>query len=274
MDKQESDPPKERERHVLAVVNQKGGVGKSTTAAAIADGLAERGAAILRVDTDPQGNLSKTFGADANAPTLYDVMIEARATASEAIQHGERGDIIASSPELAHADHLLMRDGIQRREYRLKDALEPIRDRYDYIIIDTPPAVGLLTLNGLTAATSAIITTQADAYSLDGIGQLYESIKMIKQYTNPDLTLMGIVVTRYAQRAIITREAVRILEEAAEEMNTKVFNSKIRESIAVKEAQMFRRSIYDHAPNGNTVKDYDALIDELTGGRPKRRKKK
>lgn len=262
------------DHHIIAVVNQKGGVGKTTTAAALADGLAERRAAVLRIDADPQGNLSKLVGSDPNAPTLFDALIEARATAAEAVQHIERGDIIASSPELMHADHVLMKDGMQRREYRLKDALEPIRNRYDYIIIDTPPSVGLLTLNALTASTDVIITAQPDAFSLDGLAQLYESIKMIRQYTNPDLSIMGIVITRYIARAIITREAVRLFTEAAEQIQTKVFDAKIRESIAIKEAQIFRRSIYDHAPNGNTVADYDALIDEITGTKRSMKKRK
>ena len=154
--------------NILAVINQKGGVGKSTTAHAIGAGLALKGFKTLYIDLDAQGNLSYTAGAESLNITILEVL-QKKADITQAIQHTQQGDIVASTPALAGADIIITATG---KEYRLKEALKPISGLYDYCIIDTPPALGILTINALTACSGAIIPTQADIYSLQGIGQL------------------------------------------------------------------------------------------------------
>ena len=246
----------------IAVINQKGGVGKSTTALAIGAGLSLKGYSVLFIDLDAQGNLSYTLGADTKGYNAMGVL-ERPETAKEEIQHTPQGDIIASSPKLAGADKLLEETG---KEYRLKEALESLQGAYDYIIVDTPPALGILTINALTACTGAIIPAQADIYSLQGIGQLNSTIEAVKKYCNPSLSIMGIVITRFNGRSIIRREVAEMLERTADQLHTKLFSSKIRECTALVEAQATKQNIYSYAPRSNATADYKALVDEIIKG--------
>lgn len=246
----------------IAIINQKGGVGKSTTALAIGAGLILKGYSVLYTDLDAQGNLSYTLGADTKGYNAMGVL-ERPETAKEEIQHTPQGDIIASSPKLAGADKLLEETG---KEYRLKEALESLQGAYDYIIVDTPPALGILTINALTACTGAIIPAQADIYSLQGIGQLNSTIETVKKYCNPSLSIMGIVITRFNGRSIIRREVAEMLEHTADQLHTKLFSSKIRECTALVEAQATKQNIYSYAPRSNATADYKALVDEIIKG--------
>lgn len=246
----------------IAVINQKGGVGKSTTALAIGAGLSLKGYSVLFIDLDAQGNLSYTLGADTKGYNAMGVL-ERPETAKEEIQHTPQGDIIASSPKLAGADKLLEETG---KEYRLKEALESLQGAYDYIIVDTPPALGILTINALTACTGAIIPAQADIYSLQGIGQLNSTIETVKKYCNPSLSIMGIVITRFNGRSIIRREVAEMLERTADQLHTKLYSSKIRECTALVEAQATKQNIYSYAPRSNATADYKALVDEIIKG--------
>ena len=137
---------------------------------------------------------------------------------------------------------------------------------YDYIIVDTPPALGILTINALTACTGAIIPAQADIYSLQGIGQLNSTIETVKKYCNPSLSIMGIVITRFNGRSIIRREVAEMLEHTADQLHTKLFSSKIRECTALVEAQATKQNIYSYAPRSNATADYKALVDEIIKG--------
>lgn len=246
----------------LAIINQKGGVGKSTTALAIGAGLSLKGYSVLFIDLDAQGNLSYTLGADTKGYNAMGVL-ERPETAKEEIQHTPQGDIIASSPKLAGADKLLEETG---KEYRLKKALDSLQGAYDYIIVDTPPALGILTINALTACTGAIIPAQADIYSLQGIAQLNSTIETVKKYCNPSLSIMGIVLTRFNGRSIIRREVAEMLERTAEQLHTKLYTSKIRECTALVEAQATKQNIYSYAPRSNATADYKALVDEILRG--------
>ena len=246
---------------VIAVINQKGGVGKSTTAHAIGAGLTLKGHRVLYVDLDAQGNLSYTLRADTNGLTAME-LLQGRNTQA-AIQRTAQGDIIASSPSLAGADTIITAVG---KEYRLREALEPLCGLYDYCIIDTPPALGILTINALTACNGAIIPAQADIYSLQGISQLHTTIETVKQYCNPALTIKGIVLTRYNSRAIISREVADMIEQTAGQLQTKLYKAKIRECTAIKEAQATQQDIYSYAPRSNAAADYTALIAEILGG--------
>ena len=246
----------------ISIINQKGGVGKSTTALAIGAGLVLKGYSVLYVDLDAQGNLSYTLGADTKGYNAMGVL-ERPETAKEEIQHTPQGDIIASSPKLAGADKLLEETG---KEYRLKEALDSLQGAYDYIIVDTPPALGILTINALTACTGAIIPAQADIYSLQGIAQLNSTIETVKKYCNPSLSIMGIVLTRFNGRSIIRREVAEMLERTAEQLHTKLYTSKIRECTALVEAQATKQNIYSYAPRSNATADYKALVDEILRG--------
>ena len=146
---------------------------------------------------------------------------------------------------------------------RLDELIVKLRRRYDYIIVDTPPALGILTVNALTACDSVIIPAQADIYSLQGIEQLAETMKPVKKYCNPALRIEGILLTRYSPRSVLSREVAELAEQLAAKLNTKLFKATIREAIAVKEAQISQQSLYSYAPKAKVTEDYTALIDEL-----------
>jgi chromosome partitioning protein len=244
---------------IIAIANQKGGVTKTTTSTAISLWLKTK-FRVLHIDTDPQCNSSDTYQAQIEgAATLYD-LLTAGVEVSEAIQHTPVGDIIPSDPLLKTADTFLNSAG---REYGLKKALEPIMDQYDYIIIDTPPALGVLLLNALTVADTVIVPVTADRYSLQGLSQLYDTIKAVKEYTNPNLTVAGLLLARFNGRTNLGKECADGMPEIADMMNTIIFKTAIRECNACKEAQSLRMSLYEHAPTCNAAQDYIALVDEL-----------
>ena len=251
----------------IAVIAQKGGVGKSTTAQAIGVGLSKyQGARVLFIDTDAQGNLSRSMGADYSGATGADAleMLTGRATAEESIQHTLQGDIIPSSPALSGADRepTLSKVG---REYRLKKALEAVSGAYDYCIIDTPPALSIITVNALTAADRAIIPAQADDYSLEALERLRETLETVKTYCNPSLQVDGILLTRFNGRAVLSREIAEMIAQAAERLESRLYRTRIRECTAIKEAQALRQDIYSYAPRSNAAKDYRSLLDEIGG---------
>ena len=244
---------------IISIINQKGGVGKSSTALALGQGLAVKGQRVLFVDLDAQGNLSYTLSADPNSPTSFEVLTkEAQATAAR--QKAPGGDLIAASPALAGADTAI---AVVGKEYRLKEALGSLTAEYDYIIIDTPPALGILTINALTASHGAIVPAQADIYSLTGIGQLSQTIGAVRQYCNPELKIIGILLTRHNSRSVLSRDMAEMMEETAQSLKTRLFKTPIRETVAVKEAQAKRESLFSYAPKSNAAQDYMALIKEL-----------
>lgn len=245
----------------LAIINQKGGVGKSTTALMLAAGLSLKGYSVLSIDLDAQSNLTYTAGAKTDGATALGVLT-GEIKAGDAVQHTESGDIIPASKALAGADAFITDTG---KEYRLKEALEPLAGKYDYIIIDTPPALGILTINALTACNSVIIPAQADIYSLQGIEQLAETMKPVKKYCNADLTIEGILLTRYSSRSVLSREVAELAEQLAAKLGTKLFKSTIREAIAVKESQISQRNLYSYAPRAKVTEDYTRFIAELLG---------
>lgn len=245
----------------IAIINQKGGVGKSTTAEALAAGLSLKGYKTLSIDLDAQANLTYTSGAKTDGATALGVLT-GEVKPKEAIQHTPSGDIIAANKALAGADAFIADTG---KEYKLKEALESIKADYDYIIIDTPPALGILTVNALTACDSVVIPAQADIYSLQGVEQLAETMKPVKKYCNPALSIEGILLTRYSPRSVLSREVAELAEQLAAKLGTKLFKTTIRENIAVKEAQISQQSLYSYAPKAKATEDYTAFISELLG---------
>ncbi|GHT47041.1 chromosome partitioning protein ParA [Endomicrobiia bacterium] len=243
---------------IIAVVNQKGGVGKSTTAHALGIGLANKGFKVLFIDLDGQGNLSYMLNADMQKGSVLDLLMR-KAKINDVLQHCQRADLIASTPMQAGADSIITATG---KEYRLKEALEDVISKYDYIIIDTPPSLGILVINALTLAYTAIIATQADIFSLQGISQVNETINTVKQYCNNALKIGGILLTRYNERTLISRDIAETLGKIASNLKTKLYKATIRENITIKEAQSTRQDIYTYAPNSNGARDYQEFVKE------------
>lgn len=247
--------------YTISIINQKGGVGKSTTAHAIGAGLLRRGYKVLFVDLDQQGNLSFILRANTSGYNVMGVLQRPETIRGE-IQRTENGDVLASSDGLAQADAIITQTG---KEYKLREALAQIGGDYDYCIIDTPPRLGIATINALTASNGAIIPAQADLYSIHGILQLNDTIEAVKRYCNPELEILGILLTRYNKRSVIRREVAETLRKTADEIGTRLYNTTIRECISLVEAQAMRKDIFSYSPRSNATADYNALINEIFG---------
>lgn len=246
-------------KQIISIINQKGGVGKSTTSQALAAGLSLKGYKVLLIDMDCQGNLSFSVGADKQGVSVLEIL-KREASAEDSIQHIGALDIIPASISLAGADMQLTEMG---KEYRLKEAIEPIKKMYDYIIIDTPPALGILTINALTASDGMIIPAQADIYSIDAIGQLYSTIRAVQQYTNKSLSITGILLTRFSDRTILSRDLASMIKSTADQLGTRLFKSTIREAISIKEAQASKVDIFAYAPKSKVAADYMEFVKEF-----------
>lgn len=246
---------------VTAIINQKGGVGKSTTSQSLAAGLSLKGYKVLLIDMDSQGNLSLSVGADKSRGTASILEVLTREeTAAAAIQTVRGIDIIPATISLAGADMQLTEMG---KEYRLKEAIEPLKENYDYIVIDTPPALGILTVNALTAADNIVIPAQADLYSIEAIGQLYNTVQAVKQYTNKGLSITGILLTRYSDRTVLSRELSSMIDSTAAQLGTKLFTATIREAIGIKEAQAQKQDIFSYSRNSKVAADYMQFVEEF-----------
>lgn len=248
-----------QQAEIITLSNQKGGSGKTTTAHALGAGLKARGYKVLFVDLDSQGNLSYALGIDNKALTSLEVLT-GTATAEEAIQETETGDVIPASPALSGANEIITETG---KEYRLKEALEPIRSRYDYIILDTSPALSVLTVNALTASDKLVIPSEADTFSLQGIVGISNTITAVKKYFNKELRTDGILLTRFKPRTNLSKEIAGFADQIATMMQTKVYQNTIRENISIRMAQANRKDIFAYDPKSNGAADYNAFIDEF-----------
>ena len=249
---------------ITAILNQKGGVGKTTTAHALATGLTHRGYKALVIDADPQGNISYAMQADTLQAGLYEAM-RGDVAAPDAIQQTQQGDIISSSLYLAGADMEFTQTG---REYRLREVLDAISADYSHVIIDCPPSLGIMTINSLTASTDVVIPVGAEIFSLQGLQQLLTTIGKVRKYSNPDIAIAGLLVTRRANRAIATRDLIEALHSNAAALQLHVYASIVREAVAIRESQIMQQSIFDTAPKAKVTDDYSKFIDEyLSQGR-------
>ncbi|MBU2542753.1 AAA family ATPase [Patescibacteria group bacterium] len=246
---------------VISVVNQKGGVGKTTTAMNLAAYLSELGHFVLLVDLDSQGNASSGFGfsrdnlvhgiyeALAKKKRLHDIILN---TAHEGLR------IAPSTPNLAGANIELV--DMERREFQLHDLLEEVKHAYDYIIIDCPPSLGLLTINGLVAADELLIPVQAEYYALEGLGQLLQTINLIQEHIKPELDILGAVITMFDKR---TRLSSDVMDELYKYFPDTIFRAVIPRTVRLAEAPSFGKSIFHYDPKGKGARAYERLAREI-----------
>lgn len=245
---------------VIAITNQKGGVGKTTTSCSIACGLAMYHKRVLAVDLDPQGNLGFSLGLEIESgATIYEVF-KGTATLQEAIRSSKYCDVISSNILLSGAE--LEFNGKQR-ECILKNLLSTVAGYYDYIIVDTPPALNILTVNAYTAANYLIIPMVPEILSLLGVSQIKETINTVRSAVNPDLVVLGILLTKYNPRTLLSKEVKEMAQDIARQIDTVVFDTEIRSGVCVAEAPAQGESLLHYAPRSKPAKDYKALVNEI-----------
>ncbi|QNK39675.1 ParA family protein [Caproicibacter fermentans] len=245
---------------VISISNQKGGVGKTTTTCALAAGLKKRGYRVLAIDLDPQGNLGFSVGADAEtSASIYNVL-KGEVKTQYAIQKTDSMDIIISSILLSGIELEFTNTG---REFLLKEAIQPIQTFYDYILLDTPPNLGILTINAFTASDHIVVPMISDIFSLQGIAQLYETVERVKKYCNPHLSIAGILLTRFNPRTRLSREVRGTAELIANDLKISMFENTIRSSVSASEAQSLQQNVFDYDPRSHIAQDYGKFIDEL-----------
>lgn len=247
---------------VYALANQKGGVAKTTTAVSLGAYLADGGYRVLVVDVDPQANATSSLGVDRQSLSLssYDVLIDgAPAKGAITLTSQVRLDLLPSTPALAGAEVELV--GAMAREYRLARALEPIQGRYDYVFIDCPPSLGLLTINALTAAQDGVlIPVQCEYLALEGLGQLLKTIYMVRDNLNPRLTIAGVVLTMYDARTNLSKQVV---DEVQRYFPAYVFKTIVPRTIRLSEAPSYGETILSYAPSTAGAYAYQSLAQEL-----------
>ena len=239
---------------IIASISRKGGSGKTTTALCIADQLRRRGKAVLIIDLDAKRNASKAMGADLTQASVINLFDGAKL--AEVVQHTSNGDVVPGSVYLNAADAVLTNN------HELKKALQRGGEQYEYILIDCPDTPGRLTSNALTAATSAIITVRAEAFSYDGIDDLTATIDQAKE-TNSNLKIRGIVVTAYDGRSNEAKNQLAAFRKKAAEIGTQVIEPPIRATSKVYEAQGRRVNLSDYAPRSTAAQDYKTIVDKL-----------
>jgi chromosome partitioning protein len=243
---------------VLALANQKGGVAKTTSTVNLAAALVEAGQRVLVVDLDPQSNLTMSQGFDPEhlERSMYDVLVH-KTPIEDIIQHSEF-DVAVASIDLAGAELAL--SSMIGRERALDKALLPVRGDYDYVLIDTPPSLGLITINALTASDGVIVPVQCEYLSLRGLVQLEATLQMIRENLNPRVAIVGILPTMYDNRLLHAREAVEILTESFGDV---VFDTRIRKTVRYAEAPVRGQSVLRYDPSGTAAQAYRELAKEV-----------
>ncbi len=246
-------------KHIISILNQKGGVGKTTTTINLAAYLARSGHSVLVCDLDPQANTTSGLGVDKHKldSTLYDVLFSRADTASTIKEIGSQGlFLLPSNANLAGAEVELVQ--APQREHMLKAALKGLE--YDYILIDCPPSLGLLTINALTASGSVLIPVQAEYYALEGLGQLLSVVTQVRQSLNPGLDILGVAITLYDSRTSLSEQ---VKAEIERHFGSKVFNTVIPRNVRLAEAPSFGKTILEHDKWSKGARAYKALAKEL-----------
>ena len=246
---------------IIAIANQKGGVGKTTTAINLSSCLAEAGKKVLTIDLDPQGNMTSGLGVDKNEleNTVYELMLDEcsiKESMADTVVEGMK--IIPSNVNLAGAEIELL--GINEKEYILKNAVDYIRDDYDFIIIDCPPSLNMLTINAMTTADSVLVPIQCEYYALEGLSQLIHTIDLVQQRLNPKLKMEGVVFTMYDAR---TNLSLQVVENVKENLKQHIYNTVIPRNVRLAEAPSYGMPIIEYDPRSAGAEHYMMLADEV-----------
>lgn len=249
---------------VIAIANQKGGVGKTTTSVNLAASLASMGKKVLVVDVDPQGNTTGGLGIDKRhcEKTVYDCLIDGEPMENVILPTNyDNLSVCPSNISLSGAEIDLI--SVMGRENQLKNAIKPIRDSYDFIFIDTPPSLGLITINTLTAADSVLIPIQCEFYALEGVSQLTNTIRKVKEALNPAITIEGILLTMYDSR---TNLSIQVVDEVKKFFPNKVYKTIIPRNVRLSEAPGFGQPIMYYDSGSKGAEGYLSLAKEMLGG--------
>ena len=246
---------------VIAIANQKGGVGKTTTTINLSACLAEKGKKILVIDTDPQGNTTSGFGLEKNdiENTIYELLLGEISIEESIIKNAVEGvDIIPSNVNLAAVEIELI--GVDKKEFILRNEVEWVKDRYDFIIIDCPPSLSLLTINSMTTADTVLVPIQCEYYALEWLSQLIHTVNLVKERLNPDLDMEGVVFTMYDSR---TNLSMQVVENVKANIQQKVYDTLIPRNIRLAEAPSYGMPINIYDPKSAGAEAYMSLADEI-----------
>lgn len=249
---------------IIAIANQKGGVGKSTTSINLSACIAEKGKKVLVIDSDPQGNTTSGLGVDKNnlENTIYELFLGNVTLKNCIINNVVEGlDLVPSNVNLAAAEIELI--GVDKKEFILKNDMDYVREGYDYIIIDCPPSLNLLTVNALTAADSVLVPIQCEYYALEGLSQLIHTVNLVKERLNPELEMEGVVFTMYDSR---TNLSSQVVDNVKENLNAKVYDTMIPRNIRLAEAPSYGKPITMYDTKSAGAESYRKLAEEVLGG--------